>query len=79
MKKILIYGMICLFICSLLNACSTKKEEDASNKGPIKKMTEHTAQEMVQKIQTPIDRAHQVKETQEDQAKKMDEALQEKE
>ena len=62
MKKMLAYAALCLFTCSLLSACSDKKEEDAS-KGPIKKMTERTAQGIVQKIQTPIDRAREANET----------------
>ena len=54
-----------------------EEKDDEKEKGAIEKMTEKTAQDIVNKIQTPIDRAKNAKEIEEDRAKKMDEMLKE--
>lgn len=77
MRKTLIYIFAFLFICSWVLACSNDGENE-EGKGPIEKITERTAQDMVKKIQTPIDRAKDAKETEEDRAKKIDEMMKEK-
>ena len=77
MKKMLIYPAIALFLfCIILFACS-KSEDVDSEKGKIEKMTEHTANMIVEKIQTPIDKARSVKGIQEDRMKDIDETLNE--
>jgi len=71
-----------LLACALIGfsffACS-KKEEAEPEKGDIEKMTDEAADVIVNKIRTPMDRARSVKELEEDRAKAMDEAINEKE
>ena len=76
MRKILFYTFTFLFLCFWISACSNGGENE-QEKGAIEKMTERTVHDMVEKIQTPIDRAKNAKETEEDRAKKMDEIIKE--
>jgi hypothetical protein len=69
-------GFSCL--CLSLLACS-KKEEAEPEKGAIEKMTDEAADVIVNKIRTPMDRARSVEDLQQDRAKAMEEALDEKE
>ena len=76
MNKFFLYSVIFALLFFQVSACS-KDKDDEKEKGAIEKMTEKTAQDIVNKIQTPIDRAKDAKETEEDRAKKMDEMLKE--
>ncbi len=75
MTKILLYSGMALFLGSTaFIACSDNKEAE-SEKGVIEKMTDKAAQEMVNKIRAPIDKAHSVKDQQEDRLKEIDETV----
>jgi hypothetical protein len=64
------------------SGCSEKNEAElegeTAQKGAIEKMTDEAADVIVKKIRTPMDRAHSVKEIEEERARAMDEALDEK-
>ena len=79
MRRLLTCALIGFsFVCFSFFACS-KKEEAEPEKGAIEKMTDEAADVIVNKIRTPMDRARSVKELEEDRAKAMDEAINEKE
>jgi PBP1b-binding outer membrane lipoprotein LpoB len=75
MKKILSYILIgAMLFGGAFWGCSDKKEP-AAEKGAIRKMTEETAKEAVNRIRTPIDKARSVAKQQEEKNKEMDDAL----
>jgi hypothetical protein len=77
MKRIVTYLAIALFLsCTISFACS-KKEDVESEKGKIEKMTDRTADVIVEKIKTPIERARSVKDMEEKRMKGIDETLKE--
>ena len=79
MKKKMIFFVVVLFLFSAgLFACSNNTEAEAeSEKGAIKKMTDKTAQEVVNRIRTPINKARSVKVRQEGRMDDMEESLKE--
>jgi len=78
MRSVLTYLVATLVVFSIgFSACS-KKEEAEPEKGAIKKMTDEVAHTAVKKIRTPIDQAHSARAAEEERAKAMDEALQDK-
>ena len=77
MKKIVTYLAIALFLsCTIFFACS-KDVESEKGKGEIEKMTDHTADVIVEKIRTPIEKARSVKGMEEDRMRGIDETLKE--
>ena len=77
MKKILLYPAIMLFLfCATFFACSNNGDEE-SKKGRIEKMTDKTAKEIVDYIQTPIEKARSVKNIEEDRQNAVEENLKE--
>ena len=77
MKKILIYSTIALALfCIPFSACS-KGEDDEKEKRAIEKMTEQAAEDIVNRIQTPIDKARDAKEREEERARKIDDMAKE--
>lgn len=77
MKKLLLYSVIAMLLGSaVLFACSNNKEAE-SEKGAIEKMADKTAEEVVNKIRTPIDKAQSVKNQQEDRLSDMEKTLKE--
>jgi hypothetical protein len=77
MNKMVTYLAIALFIsCTTLFACS-KNEDVGSEKGKIEKMTDRTAEVIVNKIKTPIDRARSVKDMEKERMRGIDETLKE--
>jgi len=57
-------------------ACSNNKEtESKAEKGTVEKMTDKAAEEMVNRIRTPINKARAVNDRQEDRLKDMEESL----
>lgn len=77
MKKILLTSVIVMLLGgAALFACSNNKEAE-SEKGTIEKMTDKTAEEVVNRIRTPIDKAQSVKNQQEGRLNDMEKALKE--
>jgi len=77
MKRIVTYLAIALFLsCTIFFACS-KKEDVESEKGKIEKMTDRTADVIVEKIKTPIERARSVKDMEEKRMRGIDETWKE--
>lgn len=77
MKKNVTYLAIALFLsCSIFFACS-KNEDLESEKGKIEQMTDRTADIIVERIKTPIDRARSVKDMEKERMRGIDETLQE--
>lgn len=77
MKKILLYPAIVLFLfCATFFACSNNGDEE-SKKGRIEKMTDKTAKDIVDYIQTPIENARSVKNIEEDRQNAVEENLEE--
>ncbi|NOQ47057.1 MAG: hypothetical protein GQ559_10380 [Desulfobulbaceae bacterium] len=65
--------ILLLISITLLVACSDERDTE-SQKGAIEKMTDKTAEKAVQHIQAPIDKALQVKQIEDEQAKAMEKA-----
>ena len=77
MKKILLYPAIVLFLfCGTFFACSNNGDEE-SKKGRIEKMTDKVAKDIVDHIQTPIEKARSVKTIEEDRQNAVEENLKE--
>jgi hypothetical protein len=75
MKKIQIYGFIGLVLVSgTFLACSNKKGAE-EKKGAIEKMTDKTAEEIVDRVHAPTDKARSAAKQGEDRIKEMDEDL----
>ena len=62
------------FALFTLFACSNNKEAE-SEKGTIETMTDEVAEELVNKIRTPIEKARDVEKKQLDRYKEMEETL----
>jgi len=77
MKKILIYPAIALFLLSIIFLACSKGEDVESEKGKIERMTDHTADIIVEKIRTPIEKARSVRDMEEDRMRGIDETLKE--
>ncbi len=79
MKKNVTHLAIALFLsATIFFACSNSKNEDMeSEKGKIEKMTDRTADIIVEKIRTPIDRARSVKDMEKERMRGIDETLKE--
>lgn len=74
MKKIGISIFIGAVLASgIFFACSDKKGPE-NKKGAIEKITDKTAKEIVDRIQTPIDKARSAAKQGEDRLKELDEA-----
>jgi hypothetical protein len=70
--------LFCCFIGSVLVsgtffACSGKKEPEAE-KGPIEKMTDQTAKDVVNQLRAPINKARSIEKQQEERIKEMNDA-----
>ena len=77
MKRIFLYLFLVLFLfCGSFFACSKNGDEE-SKKGRIEEMTDKTAKEIVDYIQTPIERARSVKNVEEDRQNAVEENLKE--
>jgi hypothetical protein len=75
MKKMLIYCLVGLVLVSgTFPACSAKKGPE-EKKGSIEKMTDKAAQEIVDRIQAPIDKARSAAKQGEERMKDLDEAM----
>ena len=77
MKKMLIYPTIALFLLSIIFLACSKGEDVESEKGKIERMTDHTADVIVEKIRTPIEKARSVRDMEEDSMRGIDETLKE--
>jgi hypothetical protein len=75
-KWIWVATVLALISSGLFFACSDKKES-ASEKGAIRQMTDAAAKKMVDKMQSPIDKARQAGEKQEGRDEDMEKALKE--
>lgn len=60
---------------TMLFACARNEEE--SGPGAIEKLTDETADEIVDTIKTPINKAHSAKNTSKDRMKNIDDAVNE--
>ena len=65
---------VLLILCFCFSACS-RGEDDEKEKGAIEKMTDQVAEDIVKKIQTPIDKARNAKDLEEERAEKIDERI----
>ena len=74
MKKILIHTLALVILSSGFYACS-KSGDAEKGKGVVEKASDKVAEEMVNKIQTPLDRARDAKETQEKRAGAIDDIV----
>ena len=75
MKKTGIYCFIGLALAGgIFSSCSNKKGAE-EKKGAIEKMTDKTAQEIVDKIQAPSDKARSAAKKVDNRMKEMDDAL----
>jgi hypothetical protein len=75
MKKILLYLSIVLFLfCGTFFACSKNGDEE-SKKGRIEEMTDKAAKEIVDYMQTPIERARSAKNVEEDRQNAVEDNL----
>jgi hypothetical protein len=78
MKRLLLSACLgFILFCLGFSACS-KKEEAQQEKGRIEKMTDETADAIVARIRKPMDQARAVKDLEQDRAKAMEKALDEK-
>lgn len=77
MKKIMIYCVFALLFGGVLLLACSNNEETESEIGPIEKITGKAAEEMVNRIRTPINKARSVKDRQEDRINDMNESLKE--
>ncbi len=77
MKKMLIYPAIALFLLSIIFLACSKGEDVESEKGKIERMTDHTADVIVERIRTPIEKARSVRDKEEDRMRGIDETLKE--
>ena len=75
MKKMLLYIAIVLFFFGVLFFSCSKNGDSESEKGAIEKMTEQTGKDIVRTIRTPIEKAHSVKNMEEDRLSDIDETL----
>ena len=74
-RNVLVFFFILLLAGTMLFACARNEEESAP--GAIEKLTEETADEIVDAIKTPINKAHSAKNTGEDRMKNIDDAVNE--
>lgn len=74
MKKSLLFFLVVLFASVVLFACSDKKEAK-SERGAIEKMTDQEAEEMGNRIRTPLEQARSVKDQEEDRLRDMESAV----
>jgi len=74
MKKTLIHTLALLIPCSGFYACS-KSGDVEKEKGVVEKASDQVAEEIVKKIQTPLDRARDAKETEEKRAGAIDDIV----
>jgi len=77
MKKMLLCVVMTLLLCSAGFLSCSKDKEAEPEKGAIEKMTDKTAREIVNKIQTPIKGARSVKDQQEKRSREIEKALKE--
>ena len=74
MKKMLFGCFIGLVLVSgTFFTCSNKKEPEAQ-KGPIEKMTDQTAKDVVNHLRAPINKARSIEKQQEERIKEMEDA-----
>jgi hypothetical protein len=77
MKKIILQIMVVLIIGGIsLWGCSSDTEAE-SEKGAIRQMTDQVAKDMVHRIKSPINRARDIKNREENRFDDMDEAAEE--
>ena len=77
MKKMMLCVVMVLLLCSAAFLACSKDREAESEKGTIEKMTDKTAKEIVDKIQTPIKGAHSAKKQQEERSRNIEKTLKE--
>lgn len=75
-KWMSVAAVLALISSGLFFSCSDKKD-DTSEKGAIKQMTDAAAKKMVDKMQSPIDKAREAGEKQEGRDGDMEKALKE--
>ena len=75
-KKMMVFGMA-LFLCGAgLLACSNSNEaESEPQKGVIEKMTHNAAQTAINRIRTPLNKAHSAADQEEDRLNDMDKTV----
>ena len=74
-KSILINFFVLLLAGTMLFACT--RDEETSEPDGIEKLTDETADEIVDTIKTPINKAHSAKNTGEDRMKNIEDAVKE--
>ena len=74
-RNVVIIFCIFLLTGTMLIACSGDEEE--SEPGAIEKLTDETADEIVNSIKTPLNKAHSAKNTGEDRMKNIEDAVKE--
>ena len=78
-KKLMMVGAIIFFIaCTVLLACSNGNDAEPeleSQKGVIEEMTDKAAQEAINRIRTPLDKARSAANQEQDRLINMDESL----
>ena len=75
MKKILPWTLVALLLCNAAGFSCSQKEEAASEKGVVEKITDQAADEVTSRIRTPIEKARSAKKQQEDQMRSMDDQI----
>ena len=78
-RNAIIILFVLLLAGTMLFACdrNVEENEEASEPGTIEKLTEETADEIVDKIKTPLNKARSAKNTGEDRMKDIDDAVKE--
>jgi hypothetical protein len=77
MKKMLLCVVMTLLLFGAGFLSCSKDKEAEREKGAIKKMTDKTAKEIVDKIRAPIKGARSVKDQQEERSREIEKALKE--
>ena len=74
-RNVFIIFFVLLLAGTMFFACA--RNEEASEPGAIEKMTDETADEIVNTIKTPLNKAHSAKNIGEDRMKNIDDAVNE--
>ena len=75
MIKFLLYCCILLFLGGAVYYALSAKKEVELEKGTIDQITDKAAQEMVDKIRAPIDKARSLQKQEEDRARESEESI----
>jgi len=77
-EKLPVYTMVVLLLCNAaVLGCSQKEETAENKKGAIETMTDQAADELTNRIRTPIEKARSAANQQEDRMRSVDDQLKE--